>query len=84
MLEAFELDGGLPEPIATTIGDVVESIETNLWLSEAYIAREAHGLADECLRAAFAEYWRFSAWVDIFQPGLGDKVKRLAVERGVV
>jgi hypothetical protein len=42
-----------------TLGAVYESIETNLWLAEAYSQRGAEGLAVECLRAAWMEYLRF-------------------------
>ncbi len=42
-----------------TLGAVYESIETNLWLAEAYGQRGAEGLAVECLRAAWMEYLRF-------------------------
>jgi hypothetical protein len=42
-----------------TLGAVYESIETNLWLAEAYLQRGAEGLSAECLRAAWMEYLRF-------------------------
>jgi hypothetical protein len=42
-----------------TLGAVYESIETNLWLADAYFQRGAEGLAVECLRAAWMEYLRF-------------------------
>lgn len=42
-----------------TLGAVYESIETNLWLAEAYCQRDAEGLAVECLRAAWMEFLRF-------------------------
>src|SRR5690348_9086447 len=42
-----------------TVGSVYESIETNLWLAEAYFRNGHEGLAIECLREAWMEYVRF-------------------------
>ena len=35
---------------STTVSDVIESVETNLWLDEAYRRQRAYGLARECAR----------------------------------
>ena len=66
----------------TTVGDIRESIETNMWLAEAYFARGAEGLARECLRAAWAEHVRFSRFVEVYAgAGLGDKLRSMMVEK---
>jgi hypothetical protein len=66
----------------TTVGDIRESIETNMWLAEAYFARGAEGLARECLRAAWMEHVRFSEIIKVYAgSGLGDKLRSLMVER---
>src|SRR5437016_991647 len=43
-----------------TVEVVCESIETNLWLSEAYFQRGIEELAAECARSAWQEYQRFA------------------------
>jgi hypothetical protein len=43
----------------TTVGSVYESIETNLWLAEAYFARKSDAIGVECLKGAWQEYVRF-------------------------
>ena len=43
-----------------TVEVVCESIETNLWLSEAYFQRGIEELAAECARSAWLEYLRFA------------------------
>ena len=39
---------------------ISDSIETNLWLAEAFASQGADGLASECVRAARAEWERNS------------------------
>jgi hypothetical protein len=66
----------------TTVGDVHESIETNMWLAEAYFVQGAEGLARECLRAAWHEYLRFNDILAVYNRSeLGEKLRRLMLER---
>src|SRR5690349_7884273 len=66
----------------TTVGDVRESIETNMWLAEAYFAQGADGLARECLRAAWFEHLRFREVISVYcGNSLGDKLRNMMVER---
>ncbi len=68
----------------TSVSDLVESINTNLYLAEAYRAQFAHGLAAECLRAALAEWTRYAPLVTIYAgPALGTRLNTLAAEWGV-
>lgn len=77
-LSAFELDG-YTEPIDyedTTIVDIHQTIETNLWLGDAYTAQGAPGLAAECYRAAQAEWTRFEPLLLIYAgPTFAARVK---------
>ena len=66
----------------TTVGDVHESIETNMWLADAYFAQGAEGLARECLRAAWLEYLRFNEILAAYTCSqLGTRLRKLMVER---
>lgn len=50
----------------TTVQDVYEAVETNLWLADAYRKQRAYGLARECARAACREYRRFAEILAIY------------------
>ncbi len=69
----------------STVGSVYESIETNLWQADGYLAQGATGLATECLRAAWLEYVRFRdilvVYGGIYGEDLGGKLVRALVER---
>lgn len=43
-----------------TTKDAIESIETNIWLAEAYDNIDANGLARECARSAWEEIVLFA------------------------
>jgi hypothetical protein len=59
-----------------TVGSVYESIETNMWLADAYFRKGSEGLGIECLRAAWWEYVRFR---DILHVYSGDELGRRLV-----
>lgn len=59
----------------STVGDLQESIETNLWLAEGYFLQGASGLGVECLRSAWLEYVRFRDVLGVY--GGTDLGKRL-------
>lgn len=66
---AWELDaydGTSSEYTDCTVHDVCESVETNLWLADAYRKRRAYGLARECERAACNEFRRFADILTIY------------------
>lgn len=66
----------------TTVGNVHESIETNMWLADAYFLRGAEGLGRECLRAAWQEYVRFNDILGVYAGSdLGQKLRAMMVER---
>jgi hypothetical protein len=68
----------------TTVADVHESIETNMWLAEAYFAQGAEGLGRECLRAAWNEHVRFSEIIHVYSgAALGDKLREMMVAKCV-
>lgn len=80
-LEDCDLDqsGGYED---TTVGDVHESIETNIWLAQAYFSQQADGLARECLRAAWYEYVRFNEILGVYAgAALGDRLRKLMVDK---
>jgi|SRR5689334_7348528 hypothetical protein len=80
-MDSFDIDE-MGDYEDTTVGDVRESIETNMWLAEAYFAQGADGLARECLRAAWLEHLRFHEILSVYAgPSLGDKLRNLMVER---
>jgi hypothetical protein len=60
-----------------TVGSVYESIETNMWLAEAYFKKGSEGLGIECLRAAWWEYVRFR---DVLHVYSGDELGKRLVE----
>lgn len=65
----------------TTVGDLRESIETNLWLAAAYAAQGAAGLCRECLTAALKEYRRFEDIIVLYVgKSLGEKVMAAVYE----
>jgi hypothetical protein len=66
----------------TTVGSVYESIETNLWLAEAYFARGSEGIGVECLRGAWMEYVRFRDILWVYSgEELGERLVRALVTR---
>jgi hypothetical protein len=68
----------------TTVADIHESIETNMWLAEAYFAKGADGLAREGLRAAWNEHIRFREILAVYSGlALGDKLREMMVFRCV-
>jgi hypothetical protein len=84
MLGTINIDEMRDDYDDITIGDVRESIETNLWLGEAYHAHGAQSLAVECWRAANAEWTRFEPLLIVaYGPVLGQQIRRLAVEWGI-
>lgn len=66
-----------------TVGSVYESIETNLWLAEAYFRNGHEGLAIECLREAWMEYVRFRDVLMAYSGSgeLGERLVRSLVEK---
>ncbi|MCC6728552.1 MAG: hypothetical protein IT208_04360 [Chthonomonadales bacterium] len=66
-----------------TIGMLHESIETNLWLADAYFLRGAAGLAVECLRDAWLEYVRFREVLRVYEgsDALGERLRVALVSR---
>jgi len=67
----------------TTVSAVCESIETRLWLADAYFLRGAEGLAIECLREAWLEYVRFRDVLNVYagSDDLGGRLVRALVSR---
>lgn len=49
-----------------TVGNLYESIETLMWLAEAYLAQGNRALGVECLRSAWLEYTRFQDVLDVY------------------
>lgn len=68
----------------TTVGAVCESIETRMWLADAYFLRGAEGLAVECLREAWLEYVRFRDILNVYTQGeaLGSRLVRALSRAG--
>ena len=79
-MEQFILDEAAEE---TTVGDVYESIETNIWQAEGYFMQGANGLAIECLRSAWSEYIRFRDILAVYDSGptLGERLIQALVAR---
>jgi hypothetical protein len=66
----------------TTVGSVYESIETNLWMAEAYFRRGSRGLGVECLRGAWMEYVRFRDILRVYAGDeLGERLVKALVNR---
>ncbi len=59
----------IEETEETSVGSILDSIETNLWLSEAYFLRGAEALAVECLRSGWEEYLRFAEVLRVYSGG---------------
>jgi hypothetical protein len=83
MEEALELtDRTVDETEDMTVGILYDSIETNLWLADAYFLRGAKGLAIECLRSAWLEYVRFRDVLRVYAgDDLGDRLLRTLVSK---
>ena len=86
--EAFDVDAFDSDLEDTTVGDIYESIETNLWLSDGYFAEGASGLAMECLRSAWSEYVRFRDILRVYEAcesgaanSLGERLVRALTAR---
>lgn len=64
-----------------TLGAIWESIETHLWLAEAYHLRGADSLARAEVSEAWQEYTRFEPHLREFDAGtLADRVIKAIVE----
>lgn len=76
-------DEMLDEEEDMTVGAVCESIETNLWLADAYFLRGAEGLAVECLRTAWLEYVRFHEILNVYagREALGERLVQALVTK---
>lgn len=84
-MTTYEMDAyDLAQPaeyVDTTVPDLRETIETNMWLAEAYDRNGSAELRDECLRAAWKEYTRFQGIIEVYAGAdLGNRLREMMVK----